>query len=252
MNDILQGVDSNVLQAGLDGTSIALKIGGLVREKMKVTIGEAGWDVSTIPSEGGILLSTPTIGAAAPIQYYYNIATQGWGIWRGVPMTCFEEYEDSVVFGTADGRIMRMDVPLDNILLDSPAGEANGDEIDFSILTSYSSLGSAGVYKNPVLIRPDFIANLQPTHSSVARFDFDIDETINFQIGDTSDTNIGQWDSSQWDNAVWSSTTGTAHHTIGGAWGTGRYIAIATRGSARTTTRLIGWDLIYSTGGVML
>ena len=34
--------------------------------------------------------------------------------------------------------------------------------------------------------------------------------------------------------------------------GSGRYVAIATKGASRSTTRLVGWDVIYDVGGPML
>ena len=252
MNDLLQGVDSNALQADLDGTTVAAKIAGLIRDKMKAGINVAGWDVSMIPSQGGMLIQIPTIGSAAPIQYYYNFSTQGWGIWRGVPMTCFEEYEDSVFFGTLDGRVCRMDVNVDNLQLTEPNPLDAGDSIEFSILTSFSSMGQDGIFKRVKLIRPDFVAQKEPQHSSVSRFDFDVSEAIDFQLYDPVKYAVGVWDSGNWDAAVWGSTEGLTFPTIGGAWGTGRYVAIATKGTSRGSTRLVGWDVIFDAGGPMI
>jgi hypothetical protein len=252
MNDLLQGVDTSVLRSGIDRSGIASKIAGLIREEMKAKISLRGWDVALAPSEGGILISTPTIGSAAPIQFYYNLATQGWGIWRDVPMQCFTEYQDSVVFGTADGRVMKMDVPYDNSLLDPIDPARNGDDIEFSVLTAYSSLQADGLYKRVKLIRPDFIAPLPPSHSSQARYDYDTDEGNNFQLREPSESAIGIWDAGSWDLAVWGSSTGSTFPTIGGAWGYGRYIAIATKGTSRSRTRLIGWDVIFDVGGPMI
>lgn len=251
MNDLLQGVDANVLQTDAAGSSLTLKIGVLIRDNLQATIDFEGWDVSPIPCEGGMLVSSPTVGSQAPIQYYYNMATKGWGFWRDVPMLCFEEFGDSVYFGTADGRVMRMDTPLDNVEIAPANPLANGVEINFSILSAYSSLESAGVYKNPVLIRPDFISTLAPTQSSVAVFDYSITEPPATNTGVPIGMPTALWDITEWDAAIWGGRDGITFNSVGGAWGKGRYIAIATRGSARTTTRLIGWDLIYDTGGVM-
>jgi hypothetical protein len=261
MNDLLQGVDSNVLVADMDGTSMAFKIAGLIRQDMKLKITLRGWDVALLPSEGGILISTPTIGNAAPIQYFYNWSTRGWGIWRGVPMQCFTQYEDAVFFGTADGRVMKMDVNIDNELISPPEGEANGTAIEFSILSAFNSMGSDGVYKKVSLIRPDFLAAIEPTHNSQARYDFDVAESGAAAVSanpnggpspSLSNLPDGIWDSSLWDQAVWESTAAAAFNSIGGSWGTGRYVAIATKGLSRSDTRLIGWDIIYHAGGPML
>tara|TARA_R110002124_G_scaffold280568_1_gene453945 strand:- start:59 stop:562 length:504 start_codon:yes stop_codon:yes gene_type:complete len=166
-------------------------------------------------------------------------------------MTCFDEYQGSVVFGTADGRVCRMDVPVDDKRITPVEPEFNGESINFSILTSFTSFGQPAVFKRAKLIRPDFIAQKAPLHSSVVRFDFDTSEGLEFQFGTPDRFGVGIWDADKWDFAVWGSDSGTTFPSIGGSWGTGRYMAIATKGSARTTTRLIGWDLIYDVGGPM-
>ena len=251
MADLLLGVDTSILRSDVDGSTMAYKIAGLIRQEMREKVGLAGWDVTVIPSEGGILVSSPTVGSAAPIQYYYNIGVQAWGLWRGVPMTCFDEYQGSVVFGTADGRVCRMDVPVDDKRITPIEPEFNGESINFSILTSFTSFGQPAVFKRAKLIRPDFIAQVAPLHSSVVRFDFDTSEGLDFQFSTPDRFGVGIWDADKWDFAVWGSDSGTTFPSIGGSWGTGRYMAIATKGSARTTTRLIGWDLIYDVGGPM-
>lgn len=251
MNDLLKGVDTNALLAAMDGTTISAKIAAAIRSDMKAKRDLRGWGVSMVPTEGGLLLETPTVGSEAPIQYYYNIATQGWGIWRGVPMECFTQFKDSVFFGTADGKVMRMDVSVDNQLINPVSPAVNGDSIDFSVLTSYRALGSAGVYKRVKFIRPDFLSNEAPLHSSQARYDFNLDEGVDFQLQTSSNITAGLWDLGRWDENVWGSDNSRTFPTLTGSWGSGRYIAIATKGTTRYRTRLLGWDVIYDTGGPM-
>ena len=251
MNDLLKGVDTNALLAAMDGTTISAKIAAAIRSDMKAKRDLRGWGVSMVPTEGGLLLETPTVGSEAPIQYYYNIATQGWGIWRGVPMECFTQFKDSVFFGTAEGKVMRMDVSVDNQLINPVNPAVNGASIDFSVLTSYRALGSAGVYKRVKFIRPDFLSNEAPLHSSQARYDFNLDEGVDFQLQTSSNITAGIWDLGRWDENVWGSDSSRTFPTLTGSWGSGRYIAIATKGTTRYRTRLLGWDVIYDTGGPM-
>lgn len=257
MNDLLQGVDSNTLQASIDGATIAAKIGGLIRERMKHDISLEGWNIATIPSEGGLLISSPTRGSDAPIQFYYNFTTASWGMWRGVPMNCFSEYNGAVVFGSNSNSVYRMDVPVDNLRINPPVVRFNGDEIVFSILTMFSSLDTPAQYKRPKLIRPDFVSTLEPVHASVCRFDFDVTEGVSNQTPEPPTYLTGVWGesgvgASNWDEAIWGSSVGQTFPTIGGAWGHGRYIAIATKGASRTATRLVGWDLLYDIGGPLI
>ena len=169
-----------------------------------------------------------------------------------MPIECFTEWEDSVFFGTADGRVMRMNVPVDNALLDPPNPAFNGDDIEFSILTAFSNMGTDGICKNAKLIRPDFLSTLPPSHTSQMRWDFDVAEGINFSIAPPTGFEVGLWDVSIWDQAIWGSSTGVTWPTIGGTFGYGRYGAVATKGTCRSDTRLIGWDVIYDTGGPMI
>ena len=252
LNDILQGVDSNLLRANTPDSSIAYKIAGLLRERMKTSRNDVGWGISLVPSEGGLLISVPQYGTEKHIQFYYNFATQAWGLWRGVPMLCFTDYGDSVYFGTEDNRVCRMDVSVDEQKITPLNPPVNGVDIEFSILTAFTSLGSPAVYKRPRLIRPDFIANQPPTHSSVIRYDFDINEGTNFQLSTPVGVVQGLWDVGSWEAAIWGSDSPTTFPSIGGAWGYGRYLAVATVGRSKTATRLIGWDLIYDIGGPMV
>lgn len=254
MNDLLQGVDTAAIQANIEGTSITSKIAGLLRRDMETKRELRGWDVATIPAEGGILISTPTIGSEAPIQYYYNLGTGGWGLWRDVPMTCFVEYSDSVYFGDATGRTLIMDVTVDNELITAPTPPlVNGDDISFSILTAFTPFDSPGIYKGVKLIRPDFISSHPTGYSSQARYDFDMTEGLLQSLTDPiANQPFAKWDITNWDEAIWGAEDGIPLLFIGGSWGTGRYVAIATKGTCRTRTRLIGWDVIYTAGGPMI
>ena len=166
-------------------------------------------------------------------------------------MECFTQFKDSVFFGTSEGKVMRMDVPVDNQLINPVNPAINGDSIDFSVLTSYRALGSAGVYKRVKFIRPDFLSNEAPLHSSQARYDFNLDEGTDFQLQTSNNITAGIWDLGRWDENVWGSDSSRTFPTLTGSWGSGRYIAIATKGTTRYRTRLLGWDVIYDTGGPM-
>tara|TARA_R110000851_G_scaffold129651_1_gene262742 strand:+ start:24487 stop:26073 length:1587 start_codon:yes stop_codon:yes gene_type:complete len=255
MNDILKGVDSNALES--ESSGITLNVASIIRDRMATSINDAGWDVASIPSEGGLLVTFPPDGSQEPLQLYYNVAAKGWGFWRGVPMACFDSWRKNVFFGTDDGRVMRMDVPLDEVLITPLNNQTNGREINFSILTAFNSLGSLGTYKRPKLIRPDFVSVLPPSHSSVCRYDYDTKETTNFLNAAPLPNDTALWGangvgSSNWDAAVWGTNIPSTFPTIGGVWGTGRYVAIATRGTSSSETRLVGWDLIYDSGGPMI
>ena len=251
MNDLLKGVDSADLGA-LDQAqgSVAGAITGPLRNRMQATIDQYGWQVRLAPSAGALIITAPAIGSGAQIQYVYNIATRGWGLWRGVPMNSLDEFEGAVVFGTADNRVMRMDVTADNVLITPPAEGINGDPIEFSTLTAYQSFGADALYKRVHLIRADFVADGQPEYITQARYDYDIAEAML----PTGEPLTGQnfWDEGTWDLAIWASAGNEAFTGLQGAWGSGRYIAVAIQGKTREETRLIGFDVLYDTGGPLI
>lgn len=252
MNDLLQGVDTTAIMSNTASSSMSTKIARSIRSKMKTSIDARGWDVAIIPSQGGILIATPQVGSELPEQFYYNVATKGWGIWRGVPMTCFTSYADLVYIGTADDRVMVMDSEIDNQLLIAPEEGLNGTDINFSILTAFSNLETDGVYKRVHLIRPDFISSVPPSHSSQMQWDYDIIEGEIPVFEDPVATDVAMWGVSIWGSVVWGIGADAVFPSIKGAWGHGRYGAIATVGTCRANTNLVGWDVIYSTGGPML
>ena len=252
MADLLQGVDSAALRSDDNENGMATKIASLIRQSMGETISEQGWSIQSIPSEGGILVTSPTVNNKAPIQYYYNRATNGWGMWRDAPIRCATTWNNAVMFGTDDGRVMRMDVTVDEQTLTPPAEGLNGRDIQFSVLSSFTAVGAEGLYKKVVLIRPDFLADLPPAYSNLARYDYQLREAVQLGAGDAPLYTSAAWDVSAWDNVVWGGLTLVPNTYVGGSWGYGRYVAVATKGSCRTTTRLVGWDLTLTSGGPLL
>lgn len=165
-------------------------------------------------------------------------------------MTAFDQWDGALVFGDADNRILRMDVTVDNLLLDPPPETINGVPIDFSLLTAFQGIDTDALYKRVQLIRPDFNAQAPPSFTAVARFDYDITEAID--VADTPIPDGDVWDDGLWDLAIWGTTGDNPYSEIRGSWGYGRYIAIALRGSSRADTRLIGFDVLYDVGGPLI
>lgn len=247
MNDLLKGVNSSISVAEVGLNAAAAKIASVLRIEMAKTLDQAGWQIKMIPSEGAMLVASPQVGTQPRIQYYYNYATAAWGLWRGVPIEFFDSWKGSVVFGDAEGRVLYMDVPVDNLQLTPPVGRINGDAIEFSILTSFQDYDAPGRVKHVQLVRPDFLSAGEPTSFIQVRYDYDIEESrIPISPAQIEDA---IWDEAVWGAAKWSDGRQRNFSKHIGGWGYGRYVAIAMRGQAREETRLMGWDVIYFTGG---
>ena len=249
MGELLKGVDTASVALQTEDTNMSSKIASLLRGRLKESIDLHGWAIRTVPSEGSILIDTPKILSRRNEQFAYNISTRAWGLWRDVPMTCFDSYKGAIAFGTEDNRILYMDASSDNVLLTPPVGRANGDAITFSVLTSFSPLEMPGTYKRIAFIRPDFIAAAPPTFDCEARYDYDISE-VPPRATDVQEQ--AKWDEGVWDVARWSTEQLAGINALRGSWGRGRYVAIAMGGSTRTDTRFAGWDIIFDSGGLTL
>lgn len=250
MGELLQGVNSAELFNSSETTSPSARIALIIQTRLSQNIDLFGWEVRRIPSENSLLISGPQIGSTAPIQYIYRLTTAAWGLWRNVPIESFENWQNNVVFGDADNRILYMDVTADNVLL-NPSQAINGDAITFSILTNFRDLNAPTRFKRVKLIRPDFSAQAAPDVTIAARYDYDLTESF-LTAASAPPPSDDSWDVATWDNAMWKSATGQNFSDIKGAWGIGRYVAIAMIGTCREETYFIGWDLIFDAGGPLL
>jgi hypothetical protein len=253
LNELLKGVGS----VGAADNTVAGRITSLLRTQMQRYITDNGWAVKSIPSEGGMLISTPPEASLLTLnrttQYYYNSAVQGWGIWRDMPMTCFDSWRSEIYFGTADGRICKVEGERDEVKLNATVGETNGEAIEFSLLSSYSDLGIPAAHKRVTHIRADFVTdNVAPSVRLRAFYDFDLREirpplARNF-------TEFGEWDVALWDDGIWGKAGGAASgaNVLLGGWGAGRHIAVAMAGKTAVATRFMGWDVTFDVGGELI
>lgn len=248
LNDMLQGVDQST-QASMRSTSIS--IAALIRDRVIATLDSFGWQIRVIPSEGGLLISSPQINSGPYLQYYFNFATTGWAFWRGMNMLSFDSWKGSVAWGDGNNRVLYMDVTVDDQLLNPDPGDINGQPIDFSVLTSFQHYESPGLHKRVKIIRPDFLADNEPTFSVTAKYDYDVNEFVPTVLTPSPVEDAG-WDVGIWDIANWGGLNPQNYNTVLGSWGYGRYVAIAMVGQSRDRCRFVGWDVIHDTGGPLI
>jgi len=248
MTDLLNGVAISSSQQN----NATARIAGELRQRLSKEGSESGWAIRSIPSEGGILISTPVRPGGRAIQYYYNLTVGGWGFWRDLDIRSFNTWKSTVVFGDGSLRVLFMNKELDDVIFPPTPGVFNGVPIEFSILTSFSALEAPALFKRVKFIRPDVISSEEPVFAVAARYDYALTEgTIPISLAPPSVDAL--WDADLWNLAVW----GTANFTQGfdtvfGAEGIGRTVAIAYRGEAYKPFTLVGWDVIYDAGGPML
>ena len=244
MDDLVRGVDGKNIGAATE----TVKIAAIIREAMQSYRNEPGWDVKSIPSQGSLLISSPQRVDDEYIQYAMNTTTSGWGLWQGVPINSFDEWNGKVYVGTKDNRVLVMDVSVDNALI-TPVGELNGEAIPFSVLTTFQDFGAPAQFKRGLMCRPDFLATVEPNVTVGYRYDYDLSPVQNTSF--TGPTISSLWDIGLWEASVWSTGIPAGQNVLKGGFGIGRAVAIATSGNCRVETTFIGWDVIWNSGGPM-
>jgi len=242
MSDLLKGIEVGDVAA----TSLSFKVARPLRVQLAAKSTGLTWEPKFLPSQGKLIIISPTPSNQKSQQYTMNLATESWGIWRDVPMLCVEEWHGKIYFGTVDNTIEVMDVPRDGVKLDPADPENNGLPINFSLLTAYSSAGSPGVYKMASFVRPDFFGSSIPNVSTKVLYDYNLNEQA---LAPGSPIPIGDfWDSGIWDQAVWGEGQAFGSHKLVGAGGVGRSMAIAIRGDSTSDLRLLSIDVMWTKG----
>jgi hypothetical protein len=248
MSDLIRGVDTQ----NPSETSLSFRVARPLREQIRAKKTLFGWEPIFLPAIGQMMVLIPQANSESWIQYNLTLATEGWGFWRGVPMSCVADWQGIVYFGTLDGRVCSMDTTRDNVLLTAPPEpELNGQPIDFSLLSSYQNLGAPGLHKRVQMVRPDFYGNSKPAYTIKVLYDYDFQEPAAVVQGDAESAANDEWDGSLWDIGVWSTVEGRSFgaEQLAGTSGIGRSVAIAMRGSSGDALRLITWDIMWLTGG---
>tara|TARA_R110000737_G_scaffold60697_2_gene87505 strand:- start:770 stop:2398 length:1629 start_codon:yes stop_codon:yes gene_type:complete len=245
MSDILKGTNIQ----STSSRSLTYPIAKLIRKELLSTGETLGWEPIFLPSMGKLLITAPPdVSTGEYIQYSMSLTVEGWGFWRGPPITVAIEWKNKVYFGTVDGKIFVMDVYRDNLLIDTDAENALGDPIEFSILTSYSDGGSAGTNKRVQYVRPNFLAVQAPSYQTKVFYDYAIaEDTFSFPIAEP--TLEAAWDSSLWDTGLWTGGGLVTEDRLQGASGMGRSVAVAMRGESAAEAQLVAFEIAWTSGG---
>lgn len=241
MTDLLRG------SSGHDPTqtSVTFKIARIIRNNLRKTIGEYGWELRYIPNISLLIINSPKQASGAEVQYVMARTTEGWALWRDVPMDCVESWVARAVFGTANSTVEIMDERRDGL---TPTDNA-GSDIEFSLLFSYQHFGDRSTYKRAEFARPTFIGPLAPRFRMKMLYDFSINEIVlptDFTIGQAS-----LWDIGNWDEAFWAESGYVSNTDIRGMADLGRSMAIAINGHAVTETILVNIDVMWRSGGYL-
>jgi hypothetical protein len=225
---------------------IGHKISRLLREDLANYGDDEGWDIRFATDIGTLLIATPKRDDGKYRQYAYNIATEGWGLWRDLPFASSDLWKGALILGDEDGRVLRMDQNVDNVTI---AGSA-GSPINWFLLTSYSHCGAPASYKRAKLIRTNFVSAAAPLYEVSAHYDYQTDEPSE-ATGTPASPSGAVWDTGLWGTALWNASIATPWSAALGAGGIGRSLAVALVGSSTTQTDLVSFDVLWDVGGYL-
>ena len=244
MADLLKGVDPKDVSAN----SVSYKVSPLVSERLKLNATSYGWELLFAPSEGKFIINSPPLEGYDQIQFVMDMITEGWGMWRGLPMNCLKEWNGRIYFGSGE-TLYVMDGTRDGVAKIQFTEEDRGLPIEFSLMTSFQKLGSDGTYKMVQLIRPDFLTTTPPDYAIKAIYDYNMEE-VSMSYPERAKKGA-RWNIARWDDAVWGTRANSGLSRLHGTSGIGRSAAIALKGSSGEALRLISFDLMWKTGGAI-
>lgn len=213
--------------------SLAASVGGL-----------PGWALHIHPADNALLVLVPTASGANTIQLAMSFQTRAWSQYRDLPMLSGAAMGADFFFGSADGRVLKSTGSVDGVTLANPGASS---PIQCSGLTASQNLGNAR-NKQIQMVRPVVLSGLaSPYVEVVAKYGLD---ATAIPHPSTPGTSGSGWDSGLWDSAVWGGDSSPSQ-TLTGATGMGRDAALAFRFAATTPTTLVGFDVLFTQGGLL-
>ena len=241
LTDLLQG--GNPLDPFRN--KIGYRISRQLRKDMSDYRAARPWRISFLTDQGLLLITTPQRTDDTYRQYSYTLATSGWGVWKDVPIRSSAMFRGHLMVGDPDGRVLRMDRNADDIQIDGSGKQP----IKWTVLSSYSTLQSPGMFKRVKYVRPNFVAERRPAYEVTAYYDYRQDQPPPFDDLVITDGDV--WDTGEWDTALWNTSTPIPWHRPVGVYGQGRAVAIGMAGASLDDTFLASWDIAWDQGGFL-
>jgi hypothetical protein len=240
LRDLLQGSS-----ADYNRNSPSAKINRFLRSDIESSKNFYGWQMTSFPGDGFLQVIAPPPTNTPYIQYCQNTSTKAWGFWRDVPALCGVAWNGEYFMG-GEGVVYLYDGTLDGVTLNGDIGSP----IEFQTLTSFQAAeGDSSSYKRCGLIRT--IGVLAGTAAISVKPVFDYDITIALPVPPVQpNTGDNLWGVGIWNSSVWGSgLTGRSYPAS--TLGYGRVMAIGLVGSANSRINVVGFDVLYTTGGLL-
>jgi hypothetical protein len=183
-------------QIALQNVAVTLPIAPAWRQAVLDRIGTQGWQIMMWPLESMGIINLPKASASDTTQFIVNARTGAWSKYIGWDANCFAVYNNSLYFGTSDGRVFQGET----------GGSDNGSNYTVVMFPSFTNLNKSVNRKQVKMVHPYITSNVNISFPITINVDYNT--TLPNPPGASTPTGGGAlWDSALWDLAVW--PTGT-------------------------------------------
>ena len=154
--------------------------------------GLVGWQVTLWSLQSMAIINLPKSSTADRTQFVVNARTGAWARYSGWDANCFAVFNNSLFYGSSDGRVMQAET-----------GSADdGQNYTATIFPSFTSLGGGVNKKQLRLIHPYVTSNFYQELKVTVNVDFDLRTPVPPPALLPPD-NGPRWDVALWDVAQW-------------------------------------------------
>lgn len=218
------------------------RISPLVNSKLRSTLEDRGWEVTLLPQEDLLMITTPKEMGYPYFQFVQSLTSQGWFFYRGFPCTTGVTFDNKFFLGDEDGNVHIHQGSFDNVALDG----STFNFVEFSLLTAFQNFGAPTRFKRVQFLRPMFLSSGAPAVEIKAVYDYDLQEILPPSTTPLASDNA--WGSAVWDLAVWGGGSSKLEIIRGGS-GMGRKVAAALRGTCNGDMTLVEIECLMDIGG---
>lgn len=150
-----------------------------------------GWELTSFPLEGLLLLNIPQITNTTQVQFVMNNYTGAWTQFQGWNANCFVTFNENLYFGDNTGNV--------NLAYAGTLDKTTAIHAD--VQCAFNTFEDPGRIKNMTMLRPLIVAGGNP--SPALAVDVDFDNTAPTATISLLTAPGAEWDVSLWDQSVW-------------------------------------------------
>lgn len=179
-------------QIALQNVAVTKPIAPAWRTAVIARTGVVGWQLVTWPLQSMGIINLPKANSGDRTQFIANVRTGAWAQYIGWDANCFAVYNDSLYYGSSDGRVMQAET----------GGQDDGANYTITVFPSYTDLGSEATTKHVKMVRPRIQSAFPVTPQITVKTDFDT--TLPPQPTASAAAPTGAlWDTAIWDADLW-------------------------------------------------